>query len=348
MVSGTTLAQPIQALKGSLTTEKTIYKSGSSSFLVVTAVSSTTMDPVPGATVKLSSTNPALQFNPETGETNANGVLSSILNLPEVEDRSSITIYADISKIDYLSIREEISIIIEPILPEPKFNLHLTTEDIFYSTNSIKEDDIVILSSNITNLGPGNATGFNVRFLINDTLISEDILVSHLKPGESIQIDLPWLASAGEHKIRVEVIPVEPDMESDPSDNSAERNFKVELIDISRPEKDEHESDIYYGIYFSLMIVVILITLLIVISVHRIRNSVPEPRCPAEVREPAPDDIKSETSEEDIEIDSENESLDTDFDPELESQVSSEDNSATQEGIDSENNIESLDDNADQ
>jgi hypothetical protein len=177
IISQTTLPQPIQALKGSITTEKTIFKSGSSSFLVVTAVSSTTSEPVSGVTVKLSSTDPTLQFNPETGETNANGVLSSILNLPKVENRSSITIYADISKIDYLSTREEISVIIEPILPEPKFNLHITTEDISYSPIIIKEVDIVILSSNITNLGPGNATGFNVRFLINNTLISEDILV---------------------------------------------------------------------------------------------------------------------------------------------------------------------------
>lgn len=348
VVFGTTLPQPIQALKGSLTTEKTIFKSGSSSFLVVTVVSSTTSEPVSGVTVKLSSTDPTLQFNPETGETNANGVLSSILNFPEIENRSSITIYAVISKIDYLSMREQISVIIEPILPEPKFNLHITTEDISYSPIIIKENDIVILSSNISNLGPGNATGFNVRFLINDTLISEDILVPHLKPGESIQLELPWLASAGEHKIRIEVIPVEPDKESDPFDNSAERDFKIELIDISGPGKDDNESDIYYGIYFSLIIVIILITLLIVFSVHRIINTVSEPSSSVEVREPAPDDTKSETSEEDIETDSENESVDTDSELELESQVSSEDNSAAQEGIDSQNNNESLDNKTDQ
>jgi hypothetical protein len=151
-----------------------------------------------------------------------------------------------------------------------------------------------------------------------------------------------------EHKIRIEVIPVEPDKESDPFDNSAERDFKIELIDISGPGKDDNESDIYYGIYFSLIIVIILITLLIVFSVHRIRNTVSEPSSSVEVREPAPDDTKSETSEEDIETDSENESVDTDSELELESQVSSEDNSAAQEGIDSQNNNESLDNKTDQ
>jgi subtilase family serine protease len=68
----------------------------------------------------------------------------------------------------------------------------------------IKDGDDVRISANLSNIGVEDAGSFNVRFLVDDLLIKNEV-IGGLVPDELICVSADWSAAVGDRLIKVEV-----------------------------------------------------------------------------------------------------------------------------------------------
>jgi hypothetical protein len=108
-----------------------------------------------------------------------------------------------------------------------QFNLRITTNDISFSQDTIKEGDEVTIYADITNTGNLDATEFYVQFFIDDEKLGSEQQINFLNINDDTSAEIEWTAEAGEHTISVEITPTDTELESDTTDNTAEVKFTV-------------------------------------------------------------------------------------------------------------------------
>jgi hypothetical protein len=276
VVSGTTKGKSIPKLNATFTPEKTQMESEETIKLAIMVISEETKEPISQAAVNFSSTHLGFSITPQSSLTNPNGEANVFLKAPIVNIKSWATIFADISKSGFQSLRGEVTLTIVPELVEdPKFNLKITQERITLSLSSIKESDTVIITANITNIGPDDTTGFSVKIFIDGSQIGTATPISILRNGDYITIDEPWVATEGTHIIRVEISPNDANYETDATDNSAEKSFIVEkkvIVDDGDPKEDRGDDNFLFMLITIIMIVVIVVILVAVLLMKKKRK----------------------------------------------------------------------------
>jgi hypothetical protein len=291
---GTTLGTAKSSFSVTLKLDKTIISSGASTTLVVTVLSMRTSQPVQGANVELSSNIAGVEFNPSNGLTSENGIISFNVRAPDVTSSTEVTIYTNITKTGFLSLDKQIMLTIFPV-SEMEFNLKIKDNEITFSSTDIREGDEITISATIINLGPDDATGFIVRFKVDEISIGNDFMVGGLAMNTDLNVDMKWTAALGNHTVQIEIIADEPHIESDSSDNNAERIIFVtekETDGDGDGEGDDTKSNFEaWMLIFPIIIVIIILLILFLVLRKRKQKS-------AQVTEQiSPADLESYTYE---------------------------------------------------
>ena len=131
---------------------------------------------------------------------------------------TKITIFANATKAGYISGLDNIELTVEPkSVSDLKFNLRIRQDDITFSNSEqdMNPGDVVTIFANITNIGPDDATGFTVRFIMDGNQIGEDIQLTSLGTGKTILVTLNCTVTEGNFSLQVVIVPVEIDFETD-------------------------------------------------------------------------------------------------------------------------------------
>jgi subtilase family serine protease len=96
----------------------------------------------------------------------------------------------------------------------------------------VKDGDDVRISANVINIGVEDAGSFGVRFLVDDLLITNEV-IGGLVPGESICVSLDWSAIVGNRLIKVEADYKNNIDEMNETNNIAARKLHVRGAELS-------------------------------------------------------------------------------------------------------------------
>jgi hypothetical protein len=143
------------------------------------------------------------------------------------------------------------SIIVQPP-PLPKYTPDLTVRpgDISFSVPAPLENDPVMISAQILNVGTGNATSIAVRVLDGKNPIDKDIVLSRIDVNGSYQVSLLWKATpVGPHEITISIDPNNQIAELDETNNMASKqiNVSTQPPSVLRPDLSISESDISFS-----------------------------------------------------------------------------------------------------
>lgn len=261
---GTTLNVTLSTFNVSIIFDKSTLESNLSTNLVITVLNQTTLQPVQAADVELSSSHPALVITPASGQTNSEGILNIMVMASEVTTNTEITLYVNISHADFNPFNSQAKLTVIPQQPPTiEFNLQINPIQIILSPTKLIEGDEIIITANLTNLGPDDATGFTIRFLIDGDLLKESIQTSGPKMNEFVPISVNWVAIEGQHNIRVEIIPMEPIYESNSADNTAQKGISVS----KKETTDDGDSGdaINLGSMWPIIIIIIVVVILLIL-----------------------------------------------------------------------------------
>jgi hypothetical protein len=161
------------------------------------------------------------------------------------------------------------------------FNLHMTSDDITFSTEPLQDGDEVTISATITNDGDSDAPEFMVKFLIDNEQIGVEDNIAVLRVNDEIQLEKNWIATEGEHTVLVEIEVVDNNFEIDVEDNSAKRNFTVNenkhLDPVDNNSNSSNQSPLFSIVsspIFLIAIILIIAILLIIMVVKRRKKNV--------------------------------------------------------------------------
>lgn len=263
---GRTLGTDLPNLVITLTPTKTTLYSGESLTLNVEVLSKVQQQLVDAAAVEFSSDIPGLVFSQPTGTTSQNGDLDVTVTALTVTSTTQITINVKTTKAGFKTNNSQLIITIEPKLSGQMFNLRITKDDINFSKATIRDGDLVTIIANITNIGLSDATGFSVKFFIDDEQLGQNKTFDGLEANKYKLIVIQWLAKEGNYTLRVEITPVNTNFESDISDNSAEVSFSViEKAPIVGPDNGDKDRSENAADYTSALIAIVIIILMIII-----------------------------------------------------------------------------------
>jgi hypothetical protein len=161
-----------------------------------------------------------------------------------------------------------------------QFNLHITTDDITFSSEPLTEGDEVTIRATITNDGDLDAPEFVVKFLIDDEQIDAEENVELLSVNDEILLEKTWLATEGDHTIQVEIEVPNNNFELDIEDNSAVKSFTVSENDPdpvnnnSKPSEQSPFLGFLTSPLFLIIIILIIVMVLIALFVTRRRKNV--------------------------------------------------------------------------
>ncbi len=150
---------------------------------------------------------------------------------------------------------------------QEKFNLHITTDDITLSKENPSDGDEVTIFTKVTNLGVRVSSEFVIEFYVDDVQIEQKTISDPIVPDDDLELETHWVASKGTHKIMVEIIVDDEELESDITDNSAELSITVKDKDPNNNDSSD-PNEILSGqmtivmIFFIIIIIIILIILL--------------------------------------------------------------------------------------
>jgi hypothetical protein len=196
--------------------------------------------PISDVTIIISSNSSEVIINPFNAKTDADGVLTVKLTAPPVSAPTAVEVYVQASKQTYLPNETSAVITINPVEESElrKFNLRITEEDITFSNDVPTEGDEITIYAYISNVGLLNATGFLVKFFVDDIQLGNDENITELLRSEHLVLQKTWGSVPGSHKVRVELIPWHSIFEDDLSDNTAERSISVQdkVIDDDPPD----------------------------------------------------------------------------------------------------------------
>jgi hypothetical protein len=145
----------------------------------------------------------------------------------------------------------------------PKFNLHITEDDIELSQTTLNDGDEVTIYARVTNVGDRDSSDFNVKFYVDDDQLDTEDNFEYLEANDDIQLEKTWIATKGTHTILVEIEVLNHDLESDITDNSAEISFSVnENEPVNGPDNKTNNSE-QSPLVIIIVIIVIVITLIL-------------------------------------------------------------------------------------
>jgi chitodextrinase len=246
--------------------EKTIIYSGESINLIIEVLSSEQFQPVAAVEVTIISDNPDMIISPVVGHTDERGTFEVSITAPSVKIITIATISVEVIKPGYKYNKTELELTIQPPQIIPRFDLRIQKQDITFNQNIINDSDEIKIIVNITNLGPHNATEFIVKFSIDNITIGNEIHINELKINEYLQLTSNWTATFGEHNIRIEIIPMDYDMELNFTDNIAQRNFIVKGKESSEKiNEDEPNQNSYFYIWSLISIIIIVFIFIMVL-----------------------------------------------------------------------------------
>lgn len=273
VASETTLDESLAMMNATMVAGKSILDSGETTNLVITVYLESPSEPVQEASVVLSSNNPSVTITPTSSLTGPDGKLTVVITASEVTSDTEVTIYADITKLGFASLRREVTITIKQVVvTEPDFNLRITQERIKFSKAILIDGDKITISANITNIGITGANEFTVRFFLDSQQLGVDHQFLNLQVNDFIIVETPWTAVVGEHTIKVEIIPLNPNYESDESDNTAEVSFEVKAKGTDGDGKEKTSSNQFLLWLLLLIIIVIIILILVFVLVRKKRT----------------------------------------------------------------------------
>jgi len=313
---GTTSSTSLPFLKAILTLAKPQLVAGENTDLEIIVLNFITDQPVIDALVELSSDNPALILTPTNGYTNSEGKINVSITSLEVTRDTKVTIFTDISKLGFKSLKSQVNITIETkVIDNNKFNLQITPERVTFSKDNITDGDGITIYANITNIGPNYATEFNVRFIMDNQQLGSDNPIDGLQVDKYLISERSWTATSGNHTLRVEVSPMNLNLESDISDNVIEIGFLVREKAVDKDEGDgpgekaEKIDDFIWVWIVIIIIIIVLITLFFLIQKRKHEASKPMDK-PKESTEPVED-----TTDVDLETQPESDQEVTDIEP---------------------------------
>jgi hypothetical protein len=259
--SGTTLGVSKPAFDVEITPEKWTLDPGEDLDITIDVVSSDDGQPVSQAQVNVSSEDTDVGIVPKTSFTDNTGTTDVEITLPDVTTTTAVIIDIEVSKDGYKTNRQRITVNVNP--PENlKYNLRVTAADITFSPAIIEEGVDVKISANIHNVGQLNATGFVVKFYVDNGQLGSEEQFTQLKMDGSIKVDKTWTASSGAHTIKVEIVPTDSSLDSDSTDNSAEKSIQVGVKDEGKDEESKDE-----GLPFDPMLLIAIIIIVAIIMI---------------------------------------------------------------------------------
>ena len=143
------------------------------------------------------------------------------------------------------------SIYVQPP-PLPKYTPDLTVRpgDISFSVPAPLENDSVMISAKILNVGTGSATSVAVRVLDGKAPIDKDIVLSRIDVNGSYQVSLLWKATpVGLHEITISIDPNNQIAELDEKNNMASKQVNVSPMPppVLRPDLSISVNDISFS-----------------------------------------------------------------------------------------------------
>ena len=173
------------------------------------------------------------------------------------------------SRVDFNPFNSQAKLTVIPGQPPTiEFNLQINPVQITLSPAIVIEGDEITITANLTNLGPTDATGFTIRFLIDGDLLKEATQLTGPKMNEFVPVNVNWVAVVGQHNIRVEIIPIEPIYESDSSDNTAQKGIIVSKKETT-DDGDSGDAINLGSMWPILIIIIVVVVLLIVFFITR-------------------------------------------------------------------------------
>ena len=112
-------------------------------------------------------------------------------------------------------------------------DLTLNSSDITFSPASPTEDDSVIITATVHNVGGADANNFTVSFFDGSSLIGNDTI--SVSVNATSPASIAWTAVSGDHNIRVVVDSGNVMVESDETNNEANRTITVKKKTVHRP-----------------------------------------------------------------------------------------------------------------
>ena len=268
-VSATTLGVAKPALDVTITPEKTNIKPGEDIDITITVKSAEDSSAVSGAEVTISSENTDVVITPGSGKTDAMGVMTAGITPPDVDQTTQVVIQIEVAKDGFKTSKNRITITVTPPDSANKANLHITTSGITFSRSPISDGDMVTITAEISNIGKQAAGGFSVKFYVDGTQLGTDEDFTQLAADGSLKVDQVWEASEGSHKIKVEVIPADTNLEHDDADNSAEVTINV------AGESTEEDDDESGGIPMWMLLLIIIVIMIGAVAVIMSRRKKP-------------------------------------------------------------------------
>jgi hypothetical protein len=264
------ITQPSLVIKA--TPQKTVVNSSESFGVIIITSSQLDLQPVTQVEVRLSSTQTGVDITPSSGESGIGGIFSVTITAPTVTNKTEITIDIEASKMGYNNNKTNFTFTVNPVLKENKFNLHIINDDITFSQEQIREDNEVEIGVKISNLGPANATGFNIEIYIDDQFL-DGKYVSILEPDKELYVTFNWTAVYGDHTVSVELVPDNYEMELTLTDNTATKSVNVgqkDVIDTNgdgngdSDETDKSGTSDVFG-WIMILVIVLVITIIFVL-----------------------------------------------------------------------------------
>jgi hypothetical protein len=178
-----------------------------------------------------------------------------------------------------------------------QFNLHITDDDLAFSTEQLYDGEEVTIKVTITNNGELDAPEFMVKFLIDNQQLDTVENVVSLSVNNEIQLEKTWMATQGEHTVRIEVEVANNDFEVDIGDNFAERKISVRERDTIDPVDNKSNSSdgsttfsFVTSPFFLITVILIIVIVLIIVMVWRRKRTKTVQFIEVEVLEPTGDD----------------------------------------------------------
>ncbi len=262
--SGTTLDDPKPTLIMNLTPEKTELTSGETIDLRISVVTRDTQPhtPVPLADIKITTDNSDLSVIPVTGQSDQNGILNVKITAPVVADITEITIFANANKTNFASDQGQVMITVQPEISKlMQFDLHITDKNISLSKTEITEGNEIIFYANIHNIGAIDAAEFNVSFFLDNEQLGSPVSYQDLNMGNHVNATQAWSAKKGNFTLRIEITPLNFDLEANIQDNSAEIEFSVHGKDEGgeKTGKTQGSSFMVFGLIILVCVIIIIL-----------------------------------------------------------------------------------------
>jgi hypothetical protein len=225
--------------------------------------------PISQAEVELSSDNEDMIFVPKKGLTDSDGILYAVVTAPPVGTATDVTIFANAVKSGFKSNRTWITITINPVHVEEKFDLEITDLYITVTEDPVREGDPVKIHANITNTGKRHTTEFLVQFFVDGEQLGNDDYFNHLEPDGIVFVERTWLATEGNHTFRVKITALDPFLELDTVDNTAEKTLSVlpkKVIDDGNGDKDTTDKGAIspFSYWWLIIIAIIIVAVMLI------------------------------------------------------------------------------------